>query len=74
MRCDLRTAAAIGGVQPKTVHAWVRLGHIGRYDDDDPDGPFETTEILLWVEQRNPAQAAAGMISAHERYQERWIA
>lgn len=74
MRCDLATAAAVGQVSRDTIRKWVERGHINRYDDGDPDGPYETTEVLLWVDQRNPVNAVAGMLAAHERYQERWIA
>jgi hypothetical protein len=51
MRVDLDTAASIGEVDKATIRQWVHRGHIGRYDDGDPNGPYETYEILHWVQQ-----------------------
>lgn len=67
MRVDIKTAAAIGQVQPGTIRKWVQRGHIAEYD-----GEYETTEILLWLEQtRNDGKAYGGLMSAHTQYQHR---
>lgn len=75
MRVPLDTAAAIGEVSRNTVLQWVSRGHINRYRDGDPEGEFETTEILLWLEQnRSTNRAVAGKLTAHRRYQQVWMA
>lgn len=67
VRVNLRTAAAVGEVQEGTVRKWVQRGHIGCYD-----GEYETTEILLWVEQtRKTDQVIGAMKTAHGHHQRR---
>lgn len=67
MRVPLATAAAIGGVKPGTVLKWVTRGHIGRYPDDGT-GEFETSEILLWLDQtRDVGKVISAMHRQHQR-------
>lgn len=74
-RVPLGTAAAIGEVSRATIHKWVERGHINRYDDGDPNGPYESNEIHLWQQQiRSPKRAHAGKMTAHQQYQQEWMA
>lgn len=74
MRVDLDTAAAIGECDKGTIHKWVQRGHINRYRDGDPDGEYETTELLLWAEQRDANKARGGMVAANANYRRRRVA
>jgi hypothetical protein len=74
MRVDLDTAAAIGECDKGTIHKWVQRGHINRYRDGDPDGEYETMELLHWVEHRNVGMAIRGMVAANANYRRRRVA
>lgn len=74
MRVPLATAAAIGEVDVNTIRQWARRGHIGRYRDGDPDGEYETTELLLWLEQRDTNKARAGKVAAGANYNRQRVA
>jgi predicted site-specific integrase-resolvase len=53
-RVPLNDAATICGVKSATIRAWAREGRVVKY----PDG-FDTTELLLWIEQRSLAALCA---------------
>lgn len=63
-RVPLGTAAAIGEVDKATIRQWVYRGHINRYQDGDPNGEYESTEVFLWVEQIRPRDESGRFITA----------
>ena len=71
MRVDLFFVVFIVGVPKDTIHKWVKRGHINRYRDGDPDGEFESTEILHWMDHRKVNKARSAMMAAHSNYQRR---
>jgi uncharacterized protein YjcR len=50
MRMQAKDAAKVVGVQPRTIHKWVREGWINRY----PDG-YDLAELLAAERNRNHA-------------------
>jgi len=69
-RVNLSQACSIAEVKPGTIRQWVNRGLVVRY----PDG-YDVHELLLWLDQtRDEGKAQGGMVAAHVRYQERWIA
>ena len=53
-RVPLSDAATICGVKPPTIRAWAREGRVVKYEDG-----YDTTELLLWLEQRSLAALCA---------------
>jgi predicted DNA-binding transcriptional regulator AlpA len=72
MRVPLEQAASICGVKPATIYRWVADKRIRTYPSEeefDARNWYDVTELLAWVDARNPDALGmrAGMAGEHAR-------